>query len=200
MKTILVTGNDKIGNRAAQAVRPFGNVRILVDSSTNAVRCLRLLRKKSLSPVMLAILAGCEFMRRGNRPDKCFPRIRSHRDLLSKIQADSPDEIVLFRAGLIIPANWLRLAPRILNIHAANIPEYRGLGAVARALEEGAWEQHACLHEVTADIDDGPVFDRQPYRLNPVQSYCRNEEAAYEAAIQLLVRHIRTSENPHGFR
>ena len=49
-------------------------------------------------------------------------------------------------------------AGRCLNIHPSLLPKYRGLHTHARALAAGdAW--HGCtVHEVTAELDGGPVL------------------------------------------
>lgn len=47
---------------------------------------------------------------------------------------------------------------RMLNIHPSLLPKYKGLNTHARALAAGD-SYHGCsVHEVTADLDDGPVL------------------------------------------
>ena len=47
---------------------------------------------------------------------------------------------------------------RMLNIHPSLLPKYRGLNTHARALEAGD-AQHGCsVHEVTAELDEGPLL------------------------------------------
>ena len=56
-------------------------------------------------------------------------------------------------AGFVTP--W---KGRMLNIHPSLLPKYRGLNTHARALEAGD-AQHGCtVHEVTAELDDGPIL------------------------------------------
>ena len=79
----------------------------------------------------------------------------------------------------------------IYNIHAARVPEYGGLGSIARALKDGALEQFASLHEVTSKIDEGKLLDTENFLLSPKASYFENEQTAYSAAIRLLMRRIQ---------
>ena len=51
-----------------------------------------------------------------------------------------------------------RWAGRILNIHPSLLPLYKGLDTHARALAAGDTEAGCSVHEVTADLDDGPVL------------------------------------------
>lgn len=47
---------------------------------------------------------------------------------------------------------------RMLNIHPSLLPKYPGLNTHARALEAGDREAGATVHEVTADLDAGPIL------------------------------------------
>ena len=47
---------------------------------------------------------------------------------------------------------------RMLNIHPSLLPKYRGLRTHARALEAGDAEHGCTVHEVTAELDDGPIL------------------------------------------
>ena len=47
---------------------------------------------------------------------------------------------------------------RMLNIHPSLLPKYRGLHTHDRALDAGDTEAGCTVHEVTADLDDGPIL------------------------------------------
>lgn len=47
---------------------------------------------------------------------------------------------------------------RMLNIHPSLLPKYRGLRTHQRALDAGDAEAGCTVHEVTADLDDGPIL------------------------------------------
>ncbi len=53
-------------------------------------------------------------------------------------------------------ANW---QGRMLNIHPSLLPKYRGLHTHQRALDAGDKEAGCSVHEVTAELDGGPVLD-----------------------------------------
>jgi phosphoribosylglycinamide formyltransferase-1 len=46
----------------------------------------------------------------------------------------------------------------MLNIHPSLLPKYRGLRTHARALEAGDTEAGCSVHEVTAELDEGPIL------------------------------------------
>ncbi|SMX50572.1 phosphoribosylglycinamide formyltransferase [Maliponia aquimaris] len=56
-------------------------------------------------------------------------------------------------AGFVTP--W---QGRMLNIHPSLLPKYRGLHTHARALEAGDTEAGCTVHEVTPELDDGPIL------------------------------------------
>lgn len=47
---------------------------------------------------------------------------------------------------------------RMLNIHPSLLPLYKGLHTHARALEAGDQEHGCTVHEVTAELDGGPIL------------------------------------------
>jgi len=47
---------------------------------------------------------------------------------------------------------------RMLNIHPSLLPKYKGLNTHARAIEAGDKAAGCTVHEVTAELDDGPIL------------------------------------------
>jgi phosphoribosylglycinamide formyltransferase 1 len=70
-----------------------------------------------------------------------------------------PDILCLAGFMRILSADFIdQWSGRMINIHPSLLPKYRGLGTHSRALEAGD-ETHGCtVHEVTAQLDDGPVL------------------------------------------
>jgi phosphoribosylglycinamide formyltransferase-1 len=56
---------------------------------------------------------------------------------------------------------------RMLNIHPSLLPKYRGLHTHARALAEGDTEHGCTVHQVTAELDDGPVLGQARVPVRP---------------------------------
>jgi len=79
--------------------------------------------------------------------------------LLQPLLAVEPDIICL--AGfmrVLTPGFVARFAGRMLNIHPSLLPDYPGLHTHRRALEAGDAEAGCTVHEVTADLDAGPIL------------------------------------------
>lgn len=78
--------------------------------------------------------------------------------LLDKVTASRPDIVCL--AGfmrVLSPEFVAAFAGSMLNIHPSLLPKYPGLHTHARALAAGDREAGCTVHEVTADLDAGPI-------------------------------------------
>ena len=79
--------------------------------------------------------------------------------LAQKIDAANPDIICL--AGfmrILTPGFIQRYQGKMLNIHPSLLPKYPGLHTHARALAAGDTQAGCTVHEVTADLDAGPIL------------------------------------------
>ena len=79
--------------------------------------------------------------------------------LAQKIDAANPD--ILCLAGfmrILTPGFIRRYEGRMLNIHPSLLPKYPGLHTHARALAAGDAQAGCTVHEVTADLDAGPIL------------------------------------------
>lgn len=191
MKTILIVGSDKISTNALAKIQDSSDLHICIDRSTNIKRVIRLIKKGVISPLLILRMFLCELFRSRLTTTVVNQSLKSNQDLLRVIKDLNPDRVVLFRAGLILNKEIINSGPRILNIHAASVPQYGGIGSIYRALQEGAFEQSASLHLVTERIDHGEVLDEERYVLIPSLGYCENEQIAYQAASKLLLRALK---------
>jgi len=75
-------------------------------------------------------------------------------------------ELVQFGVELVCLAGFMRLLTpwfvrqwegRLLNIHPALLPEYKGLNTHARALADGVKQHGATVHFVVPEMDSGPI-------------------------------------------
>jgi phosphoribosylglycinamide formyltransferase-1 len=79
--------------------------------------------------------------------------------LAAELDAARPDIICLAGFMRILTPGFVgRYAGRMLNIHPSLLPLYPGLHTHARALAAGDRQAGCTVHEVTADLDAGPVL------------------------------------------
>ncbi|WP_425050661.1 phosphoribosylglycinamide formyltransferase [Psychromarinibacter sp. S121] len=88
--------------------------------------------------------------------------------LREKIDAAQPDILCLAGFMRILTAGFIQAYEgRMLNIHPSLLPKYKGLHTHARALEAGD-QWHGCtVHEVTAELDDGPILGQARVPVEP---------------------------------
>lgn len=180
-----------MGGLALSKIDHQDRIHLQIDRSSNYRRVIRLVGKGVLSIDLVIKMFLSEYKRRGQKPSGNYHGIQRNSDLIRSLSTLKPTEVVLFRAGLIINKEVLDMGIPIYNIHAARVPEYGGLGSIARALKDGALEQFASLHTVTSKIDEGKLLDSENFLLSPTASYFENEQTAYSAAICLLIRRIQ---------
>ena len=68
---------------------------------------------------------------------------------------------------ILTPAFTAKWAGRMLNIHPSLLPKYKGLHTHARVLEAGDARHGCTVHEVTADLDDGPILGQARMEVRP---------------------------------
>ena len=88
--------------------------------------------------------------------------------LLQEIEAARPD--ILCLAGfmrILTPGFIQRFEGRMLNIHPSLLPKYPGLHTHTRALAAGDREAGCTVHEVTADLDAGPILGQARVPILP---------------------------------
>ena len=79
--------------------------------------------------------------------------------LLEPILAAQPDILCLAGFMRILTPDFIRrFEGRMLNIHPSLLPKYPGLHTHQRALAAGDTQAGCSVHEVTAELDAGPIL------------------------------------------
>lgn len=89
-------------------------------------------------------------------------------ELSRHLDAATPDIIAL--AGfmrILTPGFIRRYQGRMLNIHPSLLPKYPGLHTHQRALDARDIEAGCTVHEVTADLDAGPILGQARVPILP---------------------------------
>lgn len=106
-------------------------------------------------------------------------------------------------AELIVLTGYLRILSshfvkhyrdRILNIHPALLPSFRGMNAFKQALDYGARWTGTTVHLVDEEVDHGPIIYQVPVRVREDDTYeslkARVQKAefkAYPRAIKMFI-------------
>jgi phosphoribosylglycinamide formyltransferase-1 len=109
-------------------------------------------------------------------------------------------DIVCLAGFMRILTPWLvtRWEGRMINIHPALLPAYKGLDTHARALADGATVHGATVHFVTPGLDEGPVILQEEVPVLPgdtAESLGRRvleaEHRIYPAALRMIATDYR---------
>lgn len=137
--------------------------------------------------------------------------VLDHRGFASRVAFDEAlgRQIDQFDAGAAVPAlvilaGFMRIlgarfvaahAGRLLNIHPSLLPAFPGLDTHRRAIDAGCRFAGATVHEVTADLDHGPILDQAVVPVLPGDSSERlaarvlsQEHLLYRRAITAFLR------------
>jgi phosphoribosylglycinamide formyltransferase 1 len=88
--------------------------------------------------------------------------------LATHLDTAQPDILCLAGFMRILTPGFIRRYPgRMLNIHPSLLPKYPGLHTHARALAAGDNEAGCTVHEVTADLDAGPILGQARVPVQP---------------------------------
>lgn len=103
-------------------------------------------------------------------------------DLAKVIDAAEPDAIALAGFMRILTPEFIsRYAGKMLNIHPSLLPKYKGLHTHQRAIDAGDDEAGCTVHEVTAELDGGPI-------LTQARVPVRDGDTADTLAARVIVR------------
>jgi phosphoribosylglycinamide formyltransferase 1 len=102
-------------------------------------------------------------------------------------------ELVCLAGFMRVLTPWFvrRWSGRLLNIHPALLPQFKGLDTHRRAIEAGAKRHGATVHFVVAEIDAGPIIAQESIEV-------RNDDT--EAALAARVLEVEHRLYPRALR
>jgi phosphoribosylglycinamide formyltransferase-1 len=85
------------------------------------------------------------------------------------------ERVAAHDVGLVVGAGYMRVLspdflerfPAVLNVHPSLLPRFRGLRAVARALEAGVEGTGVSVHFMVEEVDAGPVVAQEAVPVLP---------------------------------
>ncbi len=80
---------------------------------------------------------------------------------------DGLDLVISVFYEKIIKKDFIDKCKRIINIHNAPLPKYRGVRPINWALKNNEKYHGVTIHEITPGIDDGPILGKITYPIYP---------------------------------
>jgi len=136
--------------------------------------------KNALLPLVAAAALGVPTAVVDHRP---YGEDRtSFESALDTVLAEAAPDILCLAGFMrvLTPGFVRRWQGRMLNIHPSLLPKYRGLHTHARAIAAGDAEHGCTVHEVTAELDDGPILGQARLDIRP-------DDTAESLAARVLV-------------
>lgn len=89
-------------------------------------------------------------------------------------QAPAVDLAISIFYDKILHPDYIDANGRVLNLHNAPLPMYRGVNPINWALKNGETSHGVTIHEVTPGIDDGPIVSQVTYSIWPEHDEVRD--------------------------
>jgi len=119
-------------------------------------------------------------------------------ELAALIDRHAPALVVL--AGfmrILTPGFVARYAGRLVNIHPSLLPAFTGLNTHQRAIDAGCRFAGVTVHQVTAELDVGPILDQAVVPVLPGDTadtlaarVLTQEHVIYPRAVRALVQRL----------
>ena len=143
---------------------------LISGRGSNMVSIVEAIKAENLPITVSAVISnrpnapGIEFAKQANIPTAVI----DHKEFESRETFDQAlaAEIDTYSPNLVVLAGFMRIlttefvehfANRLVNIHPALLPKFKGLNTHQRAIDAGETEHGASVHIVTPELDDGPV-------------------------------------------
>ena len=115
--------------------------------------------------------------------------------MMEQLDSAGVDLVVLTGYMRILSVSFVEhYKNRILNIHPALLPSFRGMNAFQQALDYGVRWTGTTIHIVDEDVDHGPIIYQVPVRVKDNDTYeslkarvQRAEFRAYPKAIKMFI-------------
>lgn len=115
--------------------------------------------------------------------------------LIDLLDAAGVELVILSGYMRILSPQFVRhFKDRILNIHPALLPSFRGMDAFTQALEYGVKWTGTTIHVVDEDVDHGPIVYQRPVPIREDDTHeslkariQRAEYLAYPRAIKMFI-------------
>jgi len=181
---------------------------LISGRGSNMVSIIDAIESGQLKATIAAVIsnrpdaAGIEFAQQKKIPTAVI----NHRDFDSRELFDTALSqcIDQYSPNLVILAGFMRIlttkfvehfSGKLVNIHPALLPKFKGLNTHQRAIDAGEKEHGASVHLVTPELDDGPVVmqAKVPVLSDDTQQtlsarVLEQEHILYPKAISLLLQ------------
>ena len=113
---------------------------------------------------------------------------------IAAVRECAPDLVVLAGVLRVLKPGCLgEFAGRIINLHPSLLPGFPGLDAIGQAFRRGVKITGCTVHEVTAEVDGGPILDQVAVRIelgDTLESLSAKVHAAEHALLPAVIARL----------
>ncbi|MFA7677432.1 MAG: phosphoribosylglycinamide formyltransferase [Candidatus Omnitrophota bacterium] len=124
---------------------------------------------------------------------KKFLSCRKYDEFLVKLLKQESVELVILAGYMRILSPYFikKFKNRILNVHPALLPAFKGKDAIKRALGYGCKITGVTVHLVDEKVDNGPIVLQQSLRIDEGMSFKKLESAIHSLEHKLLPQAVK---------
>jgi phosphoribosylglycinamide formyltransferase 1 len=119
---------------------------------------------------------------------------------IAALTACQPDLIVLAGFMRVLKMPFLQtFEGRIINLHPSLLPSFPGLDAIGQAWRRGVKLTGCTVHQVTIDVDGGPILDQMAVRIeenDTLESLTAKVHAAEHALLPAVIARLSEQRPP----
>jgi len=116
------------------------------------------------------------------------------RRFIEAVSASQPDLVVLAGFMRVLKPGFLTaFAGKVVNLHPSLLPSFPGLDAIGQAFRRGVKLTGCTVHEVTLEVDGGPILDQAAVRIeesDTPESLAAKVHAAEHALLPAVVARL----------
>jgi phosphoribosylglycinamide formyltransferase-1 len=113
---------------------------------------------------------------------------------IAAVQSARPDLVVLAGFMRVLKPGFLgAFAGKIINLHPSLLPSFPGLDGIGQAFRRGVKVTGCTVHEVTLEVDGGPILDQAVVRIEPgdtLDSLATKVHAAEHALLPAVIARL----------
>ena len=113
---------------------------------------------------------------------------------IAAITTSTPDLIVLAGFMRVLKPGFLNaFKGKIINLHPSLLPAFTGLDGIGQAWRRGVKVAGCTVHEVTAEVDGGPILDQAVVRIeetDTLESFAAKVHAAEHVLLPAVIARL----------
>ncbi|HJP81792.1 MAG TPA: methionyl-tRNA formyltransferase [Candidatus Saccharimonadales bacterium] len=175
----------------------FGNERLVSGLKSTDAPVLRALIANGYH-IAAVISHHTDGQSRSNRPLEVAEIAKEHNipvllpnkpaEIIDTLASFNAEAAILVAYGRIIPQRIIDLFPKgIINIHPSLLPRYRGPTPIESAIANGDSEAGVSIMELTAGMDEGPVYAQSKIPLQGTETKFDLYESLSKQGTNLLI-------------